>query len=192
MGLGMIRNYYKCSRTSCDARCIVSIPTHVHRSYSECDVTYGGEHNHECGAFPLPSLQIRGNPIGPRKRPVPKLPKRLPVANSFLWSIASYYSDQYVICMAEDLRNHPMVHCSAGFCRLTNFSPEECIGRDCRILQGKSTNVEAIATMADAITRGVDIRLSVLNYRRNGEAFWNDLHIFSLGQGLWIAFMSEV
>ena len=72
---------------------------------------------------------------------------------------------------------NPIAYVNPGFEHLTGYSKEEAIGKNCRFLQGKETDPEAIRTIRDAVTSGKAIRKGLLNYRKNGESFWNELII---------------
>ena len=41
----------------------------------------------------------------------------------------------------------PIIFASAGFTALTGYGPAETLGRNCRFLQGKDTNVHAVRRM---------------------------------------------
>ncbi|MBY0466303.1 MAG: diguanylate cyclase [Burkholderiales bacterium] len=64
-----------------------------------------------------------------------------------------------------------------GFERLTGYRSDEVMGRTCNFLQGPDTQPEMAQALRDAVTKGHSFRGEVLNYRRNGEQFWNDLSI---------------
>ena len=69
------------------------------------------------------------------------------------------------------------MYCNPGFIKLTGFSPDEIIGRNCRFLQGVDSDKKAIADIRSAIAAGEPIRRTILNYRKDGTQFWNDLQI---------------
>jgi PAS domain S-box-containing protein len=74
--------------------------------------------------------------------------------------------------------NTPIVLANKAFLDLTGYSEEEVIGTNCRFLQGEDTAPEAI----EAIRRGLAaddhyIEVEILNYRKDGSSFWNQLHI---------------
>jgi len=78
---------------------------------------------------------------------------------------------------AED---NPIVFASAGFYQLTGYSPQEILGRNCRFLQGRDTDAEAVAYMRYFISRGQDVAVVLLNYRRDGTPFYNELFVAPL------------
>jgi hypothetical protein len=71
----------------------------------------------------------------------------------------------------------PIVFANPAFFRITGYAREEVLGRNCRFLQGKGTDPAAVRAIRQAIAeaRPVDIRL--VNYRRDGSRFVNELHI---------------
>jgi len=71
----------------------------------------------------------------------------------------------------------PIIFASPGFCRLTGYSLGECVGRNCRFLQGKDSNPNAIRQISMACATQKEIRVIILNYKKNGQPFWNLLHI---------------
>lgn len=75
---------------------------------------------------------------------------------------------------AED---NPITYVNAGFSALTGYSLEDSVGRNCRFLQGEDTAPEEVAKIKQAISRGETCRVTLLNYRKNGSAFWNDLQV---------------
>ncbi|KAK0520553.1 hypothetical protein OC834_006994, partial [Tilletia horrida] len=75
------------------------------------------------------------------------------------------------------LRDHPIVLVSPTFCELTGYPQEAILQRNCRFLQGPSTSPASIQRIRDALNTGGSSTELLLNYRRNGEPFWNLLSI---------------
>ncbi len=73
--------------------------------------------------------------------------------------------------------DNPIVYASPGFERLTGFSQAEVIGRNCRFLQGPETSRQTVAEVRWAISNAMPIRVELLNYRKDGSSFWNELSI---------------
>ncbi len=71
----------------------------------------------------------------------------------------------------------PIVFANRAFRRLTGYSEEEVIGRNCRFLQGPKTDPEPIARIRDAIANEDVVVVELINYRKNGTTFWNALHL---------------
>lgn len=71
--------------------------------------------------------------------------------------------------------DNPIVFVNAAFPKLTGFSEEEIVGRNCRFLQGPDTDRDEVRLLRDAIEAREPIELELLNYRKNGTTFWNRL-----------------
>ncbi|HEU4658976.1 MAG TPA: EAL domain-containing protein [Capillimicrobium sp.] len=72
-------------------------------------------------------------------------------------------------------RGFPVVHVNAAFARLTGYAPEELLGRSCRRLQAPGTDPRAVADLAAALRIGAPWKGTLLNARRDGSTFWNEL-----------------
>jgi len=75
------------------------------------------------------------------------------------------------------LNDNPIVFANEAFIRLTGYCREEVLGRNCRFLQGKDTSPETVRALHEAIERGRAITMDILNYKKDGTAFWNRLSI---------------
>ncbi len=73
--------------------------------------------------------------------------------------------------------DNPIVFANEAFFQMTGYGPGDVVGRNCRFLQGPETSHEAIAEVRSAIEQRTQIAVEVLNYRRDGSAFWNALYI---------------
>ncbi|MFB6296051.1 MAG: bacterio-opsin activator domain-containing protein [Halobacteriales archaeon] len=78
------------------------------------------------------------------------------------------------------LPDNPLVYVNDAFVRMTGYSKEFALGRNCRFLQGEDTAEEPIAEMAKAIDEEESVTVELLNYRRDGEPFWNEVTIAPL------------
>nr|AML77007.1 putative LOV domain-containing protein [Paraphymatoceros hallii] len=75
------------------------------------------------------------------------------------------------------LPDMPIVHASELFLQLTGYTKGEVLGRNCRFLQGPGTDTDSIQQIRDSI-RGIrSCTVWLLNYRKDGQPFWNWLHI---------------
>ena len=75
------------------------------------------------------------------------------------------------------LPDMPLVYANAGFERLTGYSVDEVLGRNCRFLQGSDTEAAAVDRIREAIAGEGGCIVELLNYRKDGEPFWNRLAI---------------
>ena len=71
----------------------------------------------------------------------------------------------------------PIVFCSDSFLKLTGYSRAEILGRNCRFLQGAETDRSEVDKIRHAVQRKEPVRVTLLNYRKNGEKFWNFVSI---------------
>ncbi|MBA3943305.1 MAG: PAS domain-containing protein [Herpetosiphonaceae bacterium] len=73
--------------------------------------------------------------------------------------------------------DYPIIDCNPAFEHLTGYGRDEVLGRNCRFLQGPETNQEARAVLRAALLDKQECRVTILNYRKDGTPFWNDLAI---------------
>ncbi len=73
--------------------------------------------------------------------------------------------------------DQPIIYANQGFCRMTGYALEEILGRNCRFLQGPESDANAIASIRAAVHGGSECRCNIVNYRRDGSKFHNDLTI---------------
>ncbi|TDK26695.1 EAL domain-containing protein [Arthrobacter crusticola] len=71
-------------------------------------------------------------------------------------------------------------HVSESFTAITGYTADEVLGRNCRMLQGPGTDVDTRAAIRLALDAGEPFRGEILNYRKDGSAFWNMLSITPL------------
>ncbi|KAK9865513.1 hypothetical protein WJX84_001549 [Apatococcus fuscideae] len=71
----------------------------------------------------------------------------------------------------------PIVFASDSFLELTQYPRHEVLGRNCRFLQGKGTDKQAVSDLRHAVQTGEETTVRILNYKKNGKPFWNMLTI---------------
>jgi PAS domain S-box-containing protein len=79
--------------------------------------------------------------------------------------------------------DNPIVFVNGAFSKLTGYPHEEIIGRNCRFLQGPETDHGEVARLRAAIAAREPIELELLNYRKDGETFWNRLLVSPVFDG---------
>jgi PAS domain S-box-containing protein len=75
------------------------------------------------------------------------------------------------------LPDNPIIYANLGFERLTGYSIDETVGRNCRFLQGADTDTTTVDILRKGIQDGKDTTVEILNYRKDGEPFWNRLSV---------------
>ena len=73
--------------------------------------------------------------------------------------------------------DNPIQFVNPAYLELTGYTEDELIGRNCRMLQGPQTDPLTVEEIRRAVAAGVSIRRVILNYRKDGTPFWNDLTI---------------
>ncbi len=71
----------------------------------------------------------------------------------------------------------PLIYCNPAFEKITGYSREEVVGYNCKFLQGKDTDPEAVETIRHAIKTQTGCCVILRNYRKDGTPFWNELTI---------------
>ncbi|MDX1963687.1 MAG: ATP-binding protein [Pirellulales bacterium] len=73
-----------------------------------------------------------------------------------------------------------ILYANRGFELLTGYSRQEIVGRNCRFLQGPKTDPAMIRLITEALSRQTDVNVVLLNYRKDGTEFWNEVRISPL------------
>jgi PAS domain S-box-containing protein len=73
--------------------------------------------------------------------------------------------------------DNPIVFVNRAFLDMTGYEDDAVLGRNCRFLQGPETEAEAVDRLREAIRREEDIRVDLLNYRKDGSTFQNALYV---------------
>ena len=75
----------------------------------------------------------------------------------------------------RDRNDNPMIYINDRFESLTGYS--DVIGENCRFLQGEETDPDTRAALREAIDDRRPVSVDILNYRQNGQKFWNRLDV---------------
>ena len=93
-------------------------------------------------------------------------------------AFAAFSRARLPIVLTDPLQpDNPIVLANQAFLDLTGYDREEVIGRNCRFLQGPGTDAGAVEKVRRAIREERDVEIELLNYRKDGSAFWNQLVI---------------
>lgn len=78
------------------------------------------------------------------------------------------------------LPDNPLVYVNEAYERVTGYSRAEVIGRNCRLLQGPETREAPVAKMREAVANAEQVTVTLRNYRKDGELFWNRVELAPL------------
>ncbi len=73
--------------------------------------------------------------------------------------------------------DNPIIFANDAFLRLTGYGRDEVLERNCRFLSGPETDREVSNRVRRAIEDARPVSVKILNHRKDGSRFWNQLHI---------------
>ncbi len=73
--------------------------------------------------------------------------------------------------------NGCILSANAAFTSITGYSEADIVGRTCKFLQGELTRTDTIVATTQAQLQVAEFNGHILNYRKDGSIFWNDLSI---------------
>ena len=94
-------------------------------------------------------------------------------------SVITHTTDSVVITEGnpDNAGSHRILYVNDSFAVMTGYNREEVIGNTPGILQGSKTDGEEIVRLRNALKMGIACKAEVLNYKKNGEEFWNNISI---------------
>lgn len=95
------------------------------------------------------------------------------VIPNFLSTLLSQLSEGVVVTDA----NCRIIYSNEAFHDITGYSKDEIANRTCAFLQGPETDRAAADAINDAVSHERIFAGEILNYRKSGEIFWNDLTV---------------
>jgi PAS domain S-box-containing protein len=106
-----------------------------------------------------------------------KLTANVPTPLQGVLSAAVLAAPTGIVVCDPNLPDCPVIYANPAFYRITGYSEEEVIGRNCRFLQGPGTNPRHIKALREAIENGEAINVEIVNHRKDGSRFVNELHL---------------
>ena len=122
------------------------------------------------------------NTLDPNLPPNDQLDQNLVLSQNVANRIIEHSNDSILISLAEpiDQPGPYIIYANQTFLTATGYRQEEIIGQNPRILQGPQTDLATLARIRTGLTAWQPVREEVLNYKKNGETFWQELNIFPL------------
>jgi PAS domain S-box-containing protein len=97
-------------------------------------------------------------------------------SEEFLRGVLDAAPEGIVVCESRP-PDQIAVFVNGAFERLTGYSRDELLGQDLRKLQAWDREQEGRTQLREAITRGESTRAVLRNYRKDGNAYWNEVLI---------------
>lgn len=88
--------------------------------------------------------------------------------------------------MEHSMADNPIVYASDGFVSVTGYSRTDVVPRNCRFLQGNHTDRTATRRLKASIENREETVELLLNYKKNGEPFWNLLYVGKYLRAGWV------
>lgn len=180
VGMRVLRCYYRCNFPGCTVKKQVETSAW---SNEPANITIHGIHNHQVEEnLPLEaavgesvgaegaSAEVSGQTHGAVE------PKPTPPLDQNFADLVVRANPHFVVADPNQ-DDCPIIFASDGFLTLTGYSLAETLGRNCRFLQGKDTNPNAVSQLSKAIRANQEIHIILLNYKKDGTPFWNLLHM---------------
>jgi len=82
-----------------------------------------------------------------------------------------------VVIADSTLPDMPLTYVNPAFEKLTGYSANYSVGKNCRFLQGPDTDQTQVSKIREAIKTGIGCKVILLNYKKDGTKFWNELSI---------------
>ncbi len=79
--------------------------------------------------------------------------------------------------------DNPLIYVNSKFLNQTGYDLEDCIGKNCRFLQGPDTDEKTVSKIRLGLESAVHTEVRILNYKKDGTPFWNELHISPIFDG---------
>ena len=70
-----------------------------------------------------------------------------------------------------------VTYVNAAFEAMSGYTAAEMLGQSCSVLQGPQTDAQMVLAMRDAMSAQRPFHGEMLNYRKDGVTFWNDVSI---------------
>lgn len=116
-----------------------------------------------------------------------------------LSSAVTNTKDSVVITEVELVDNSgpKIIYVNEAFTKMTGYKASEVIGKTTKILHGPNTDHEELKKLNKAIEKWESCEITIANYKKNGEEFWNNFKISPVADEKgtythWIAIQRDV
>jgi PAS domain S-box-containing protein len=96
-----------------------------------------------------------------------------------LESVITNTNDTVIIMEAEpvDESGPKIVYVNEAFTKMTGYTAGDVIGKTTRILEGPKSDKKELKRLTDSIKTWQGCEITVINYKKNGDEFWNNISI---------------
>ncbi|MFN2411058.1 MAG: PAS domain S-box protein [Halomonas sp.] len=103
--------------------------------------------------------------------------KRSPMISPALLERMVDASEDGIVVAEQEGDENILIYVNKGFERLTGYSADEILYRDCRFLQNEDRDQDPLKSIREALNEDRPSRQVLRNYRKDGTMFWNELSI---------------
>ena len=103
--------------------------------------------------------------------------KRPPMISSELLERIIDASEDGIVVAEREGDEHILIYVNQGFERMTGYSTDEILYRDCRFLQNDDRDQPGLARIREALVDNRPCREILRNYKKDGSLFYNELSI---------------
>ena len=86
-------------------------------------------------------------------------------------------SQSSILLTDPNQQDNPIVYVNPAFERLTGYSSEEVLGKNCRFLQGGDSDQAALEELRSALREVRPCKVMLRNYKRDGTLFYNEFSV---------------
>lgn len=86
-------------------------------------------------------------------------------------------ADTGITISDPSLPDNPLIYTNKGFSKITGYSTDEAINKNCRYLQEEDTDQEEVVLIRKAISEQKACETTLRNYKKDGSLFYNLLNI---------------
>ena len=122
------------------------------------------------GCMPLMELLISQGPPPGTLWPQYRVPDDVAGWVAAFCSVASAFPAA-VSLVDMGVNGRPLLFVNDAFTWMTGFTREDCLGRNCRFLQGPKSEPQSVGVIQNTLAKGVDCAVRITNYKKSGEAF---------------------
>ncbi|MCW3147845.1 PAS domain-containing protein [Stutzerimonas stutzeri] len=97
--------------------------------------------------------------------------------NAKLLQLVIEASNDGIVVAEQEGDDNILIYANPAFERLTGYSVDDILYRDCRFLQGDDRDQAGLQAIREAVKNNRPCRQVIRNYRKDGTPFWNELSI---------------